>query len=310
MQASSLMFFKSAKTKRITHLTFHKCGSQWVRDVLTAPEVSACTHFENANLSPSLNYEDWPEQKDYTVMGPVYNARPSDWLAQRKSGDKAILVTRDPRDRMVSYVFSVANSHFGNLVLREPLRALTTRQKIQFGIYDFFWISGIYKSWASFPTNPHIFRTSYEKIIQDEEREFRAMFDFLNWNLPDVSIKSAINRLSFKSRSGRERGQTDLHSHYRKGEAGDWKNYFDRELGLEFEKLFPGLLVYCGYESSNTWHESLPENKATPEDESSRLERESADMKAELTRLKETCNQLTQRLGEKQGKTDAFLRGH
>jgi flagellar motility protein MotE (MotC chaperone) len=41
--------------------------------------------------------------------------------------------------------------------------------------------------------------------------------------------------------------------------AGDWRNYFDRTLGEEFESTFPRLLTDLGYEQDGDWFKALPQ---------------------------------------------------
>lgn len=297
------MLFRSAKVKRVTHITFHKCGSQWVRDVLVAPEIKAYSHFEDAKLSPNIIHFKWPQQAKRTVLGPVYYAKPADFLATRKRGDKSIFVLRDPRDRMISYIFSIAFSHVGSSIMREPLRSLSTRQKLQFGIYDLGSVSSVFREWAAFPAHPDVFKTSYERIVENDFEEFKAIMRFLDWPVPDDVLERVVTRLSFKARSGREPGDVNLHSHYRKGEPGDWRNYFDKSLGAEFERIHPDLLVACGYERSSLWYEDLPESLPSLESNGPCEELDQEDLKADVIRLTEKCNQLAQGLLAK----DAFI---
>ncbi len=59
---------------------------------------------------------------------------------------------------------------------------------------------------------------------------------------------------SFKRLSGgRTRGDSDAKSHFRKGLAGDWKNYFKEMHKDYFKKKYPGILVKLGYEKDDNW---------------------------------------------------------
>jgi hypothetical protein len=53
--------------------------------------------------------------------------------------------------------------------------------------------------------------------------------------------------------SGRTQGEEDVMSHYRKGVAGDWVNYFGPEHIEAFKERFGDLVVRLGYESDNSW---------------------------------------------------------
>ena len=52
---------------------------------------------------------------------------------------------------------------------------------------------------------------------------------------------------------GREQGEEDVRSHYRKGVAGDWVNYFNREHRRNFKKNYNDLLIKLGYEKTSDW---------------------------------------------------------
>jgi hypothetical protein len=77
--------------------------------------------------------------------------------------------------------------------------------------------------------------------------------------VPEQILFTVVNRLSFKSRSGgRQPGEVDNLSHFRRGVANDWKNHFTRDSGCLWEEFYPGLLCEIGYEQSDDWWRSLP----------------------------------------------------
>ena len=44
-----------------------------------------------------------------------------------------------------------------------------------------------------------------------------------------------------------------VQSHFRKGVAGDWKNYFDDKVKSVFKDAYGHILVATGYESDMDW---------------------------------------------------------
>jgi len=60
------------------------------------------------------------------------------------------------------------------------------------------------------------------------------------------------NRFS-KQASGRKQGEEDPRSHYRKGVAGDWINYFNQEHRRYFRENYTDLLIKLGYEKGSDW---------------------------------------------------------
>ena len=294
----------NSNLQKICHLTFHKCGSQWVRDVLTAPEVAGVSGVRLDGRSPNMVVEaGWPSQEPGTFLGPIYSAGAQDWKQRPPDDARAVVVVRDPRDRLISWVFSVAHSHVGQPLLREPLLALSRRSKIIVGMFELVRVSGRMRSWFETALQADVFLTSYERLIQDERGEFRRIVQFLGWEIPETHLDSAIARLSFSQRSGRLPGQANIHSHYRRGVSGDWRNYFDRSLGALFEERLPGLLTTMGYEARPNWHESLPERLADDEpaqDEAGQrirlqeLESEVVLLREERDELRRNCALLQQ----------------
>jgi hypothetical protein len=254
---------------RFLQLTFHKCGSQWVRDVLTASEVE---RESGIRLSPGGGVilhisSGWPNQHDGTFLGPIYNASFTDWLRHRKEADKAVIVIRDPRDLIVSLINSSMYSHvLGNglyfPLLRQPLLRLNNRDRIVVGIFAFRTVSFSFSSWSTVSPSANEYITSYESLIENNQSEFSKIVKFFGWKVSQETLAKVVQRLSFRARSGRGSGVEEQYSHYRKGVRGDWKRYFDRSTGKLFEETFPRLLKCLAYENDEVWYEQLPETAA------------------------------------------------
>jgi len=73
-------------------------------------------------------------------------------------------------------------------------------------------------------------------------------------SLPRGVLNAVIRHNSFERKSkGRQRGIENTKSHYRKGVAGDWKNWFTPDLKDAFKQRYPGLLEKLQYESDDRW---------------------------------------------------------
>lgn len=79
-------------------------------------------------------------------------------------------------------------------------------------------------------------------------------FRFAKKRVPIDRVLAYIyeNRFS-KLSKGREKGEENLKSHYRKGVAGDWVNYFNDEHRRVFRRKYNDLLLKLGYETSPEW---------------------------------------------------------
>jgi hypothetical protein len=247
---------------RRLHLTFHKCGSQWVRDVLAAPEVVASSGYPLHRSSADLHLEPWPDQPDGTFVGPVYNAARHDWEAVAGAADRALVVLRDPRDRAVSMAQSAAFSHVPTAhtrLTRSMVLALPQSLRLRQALADLMHCAGALRSWVDpCRRDARVLVLTYEGLIADSAAAFSAVFDHFAWPVPTAAMQSAVARLSFRARSGRSPGQVDESSHYRRGVAGDWRAYFDQDLGSDMEAAYPGLLVDMGYERDPDWWRGLP----------------------------------------------------
>lgn len=255
-------------------LTLHKAGSQWVRDVLWDADVLALCGLERGrqgvNGQHATTALDWPTPADGLLHAPVYSIDMQTWIAQRRPDDRAVVVLRDPRDIVVSFVPSITTSHKPTVDidrLRSPFRRLERREQLLAG---FAWLERrvpILRSWAGRTSTTTEFVTSYEALIADQHRTFAAIVEFLGADGDDPAVAAAVDAHSFTTRSGREPGTTDPHSHYRRGVAGDWRHHFDRTTGELFEALFPGLLEELGHERSADWWQDLPDETSVDEPE-------------------------------------------
>lgn len=247
---------------RVVHITLIKCGSQWVRDVLCAPELLRFS--DMAYSGETCNYLS----KGHVVLpegefsGPIYGMNRVEWQCLKCPGDKAVVVLRDPRDSLISHLYSTLYSH-PNSIRVECLRNILSDiphndKRIKLLILNFAPRVRFYLTWA-INAEDDAFVTRYESLIQDQCGEYRRILDWLGWHVPVEVLDAVVERLSFKTRSGRSAGETDIFSHYRRGIKGDWRNHFSREHGRLWEQLYPGFLVKIGYESSEDWWMSLPE---------------------------------------------------
>lgn len=287
-------------------LTIPKAGSQWIRDVLSAPQIAVKNNFslveprEN-ETHPQKNLEEWKKQWNESTGGsffaPVYNIPSSIWREISTPRDRAVVVLRDPRDMLVSWMYSQCYSHganritgiWRNLMLSIPMRARMALAVLRFNVWK-----GTYDSWAvnQNDANSNYYVTSYETILNRQETEFAKIVQFLGWRVAEEEIAKITSDLSFYKRSGRKQGDGNPASHYRKGVSGDWKNHFDQKTGKFFEVLYPNLLIKLGYEKSDHWYETLNNDLDTNEDIPVNTSLgETTELQAEIDRLTAKFNE-------------------
>ncbi|MDX9911532.1 MAG: sulfotransferase domain-containing protein [Phycisphaerales bacterium] len=104
----------------------------------------------------------------------------------------------------------------------------------------------------------------YEDLLADAPRELARVAYFLGLPREPANLRDVCQRLSFASLTGGDGERRN--SFIRKGQAGDWRNYFSRSLALALGPSFTDLLVDLGYETSNEhngepdWIATLPEH--------------------------------------------------
>lgn len=282
------------RTRRVFLLTWHKCGSQWIRDLLTHHLILHFSGFSNSGTTiKARRRERWPEIAEGNVIGPVYTADYEDWVQHRRPGDRGIVVLRDPRDMIVSWYFSLAYSHVENnrvRELREDFLRLSPSDRLLARVANFIVSLPSFRSWIKMgwgaSEREGVYVTSYERFVADTEGELKAVVDFLGWEMPPGVLAEAVRELSFEQRSGRERGTEDLFSHYRKGVPGDWANHFTFAAGFALEAASSGLLAESGYDPDPKWYRRLTGGNGQLSEVDGQRLRESAEKEGEIARLR------------------------
>lgn len=294
---------------RFAHLTLGKAGSQWVKDVLTDPEIFAAQGLRFHQPRGAYSMATFAAEPDRTFVAPAFHVSYDEWHEFSKADDRCVVVLRDPRDSIVSWAFSVAYSHVTEdhiRIIRPAMLALDLRGKLEIGTYTFWESAHVQRSWAIRPATDGVRVYRYEDIVTDEQGAFRSMVDHFGWPVAESDLREVVERMTFTKRTGgRARGEKNEFSHYRNGVPGDWRNYFDRDLAERFEFAVPGLLCELGYETSNDWWKAQPETipglgggAAIGGDEADRLREELARTRAELDAVRSASERLLERCAE------------
>jgi hypothetical protein len=92
----------------------------------------------------------------------------------------------------------------------------------------------------------HLRRILVRRLLPQQQR---ALPKLHAWNI----LASVYDNRYEKKTSGRAPGTEDPRSHYRKGVAGDWRNYFQPEHKQRFKELYGDILVRLQYEPNGSW---------------------------------------------------------
>ena len=215
------------------------------------------------------------------IMGAISVHKPdATWLGDKTPrslrvlipGAPHVLLVRDGRDVLVSRTFHEISS--GGNMLKDPLYAgrMTALQQAFLADPDLFkrephrllaeeqWVRTLARQWAQQMRHDlavasvmrergrtpfHELR--YERMRTDVESERATLYRFLGLDPAGAAPVSAANR----SAPGFE---TETPSgFYRKGEVGDWKNYFTDNAKRWFKQAAGDQLIALGYEKDGLW---------------------------------------------------------
>jgi len=251
---------------RFAYTTCRKTGSQWVKDVLSDPQIFAAQGLQFRQPPDRYRADAFAAEPDRTFVAPAFDVSYDKWHQVAGPDDRCVVVLRDPRDVVVSWAFSTAYSHPTDAevrIIRPALLALDLRGKLEvstFIIKDPLRVQGSWMRGAP-SASARIYR--YEELVADEVGTFGAMVDHFGWTVDPADLRAVVARHTFSARTGgRARSEKDPFSHYRNALPGDWRNYFDRDLGERFETALPGLVRELGYERSDEWWTAQPETIA------------------------------------------------
>jgi hypothetical protein len=117
------------------------------------------------------------------------------------------------------------------------------------------WMEAVEAGLAARNLFGHCLQISYEALVADPVSQTAALFDFLGLKSNPATVRACVEATSFNKLSGgRKRGDEDLNSFFRKGEVGDWKNWFTSEQRHLFDEAAGHLLEELGYA-----RETMPE---------------------------------------------------
>lgn len=100
----------------------------------------------------------------------------------------------------------------------------------------------------------------YEDLLADGFTTFsRAMEVLTGAPVDEARARAALDKFTFSKQAGRKAGDERQGKFLRKGQAGDWRNHFTREMAETFQKHCGEALVAAGYEPDGSWVQQCPE---------------------------------------------------
>lgn len=113
--------------------------------------------------------------------------------------------------------------------------------------------------WHGQNGRPGIMYLKYEDLLTDPVNSLRKAVEFVSPIVADDRLlKRSVDHFSMESTTGRKPGTAVNNDFIRKGIAGDWRNYFDKEIAREFDKYAGNELIVLGYEKDRSWVDECP----------------------------------------------------
>jgi lipopolysaccharide transport system ATP-binding protein len=232
------------------HITHHKAGSQWILAILRRIARAQVVKPQWAN-----GHLDGPLESG-KIYGTAYITRAEFEALQLPSDWQRFIVIRDLRDAFVSGYWSVKLSHpRGEQGQLDPLREDLSGMNLHDGLLRLLptWRAQaeIVRSWLDAPEG--VIR--YEDLVEDDVGILVPLLtDRLGLAISAEQAQDVVVGARFDAMAdGRKRGSEDVRSHYRKGVAGDWRNYIVGEVADAFKEHYGRLLIDAGYERDLDW---------------------------------------------------------
>lgn len=196
---------------------------------------------------------------------------------------RGVHLVRDPRDVIVSGYYSHKKTHpIKEWKALADIRESLNRVSMDEGLYlEIDFLEPHFRDMYEWEYNhPDILELKYEDVTMDpdlgrifDHLGFVSKSDLITWStytlqcvlnkmnnrglwpwryhahsLPHSRQRMIVTKNSFENLSGgREKGQEDTGSHYRKGVHGDWRNHLTPEHLGYFHERYGGLLERLGY---------------------------------------------------------------
>jgi lipopolysaccharide transport system ATP-binding protein len=238
----------------IFHLTHWKAGSQWIYGILDAVASERI-------VPPQSNGEQFTDQP--VVPGGIY---PTLYLTRQQFETVTIpensikfVIIRDIRDTLISRYFSIKVSHpIVDETGRHHPRVSKNRDVVaQLSLEDGLrYVMDMMKNVAAIQTswlNSGELMIRYEDLVADEYSQLNKLIEYCQIEVDHTWFQDVIRYNSFEGRTGRNKGEEDVQSHFRKGIVGDWQNYFTDAIKAEFKELYGDVLIKTGYETGSDW---------------------------------------------------------
>ena len=232
------------------YLGHHKCASNWMRRFIHYICHEIYYNYQVYGGSSKRSISSRFRKNTFFLY---VNSTMEDMKAVSNQA-KGFHLIRDPRDVLVSDYFSRRKTHkVVDTLHKIEMRKYLQEHSIEEGLLYMLDHCTFFKQIQGWKISEreNILDIKYEDLILDEKKVFKKILNHMSISITDKKLDDIISKCTFKTLSGgREPGQEDTNSHYRKGISGDWKNYIKKGSHIydAFYKRYEHIINNLGYD--------------------------------------------------------------
>ena len=262
----------------IIHYSLNKSATQYVKKMLTtcaAESEMVPVHIQDYAFASVLPYLDTLSDEEIQPYKHLF--KPRGYLYSAFGGlvegiddldqYRVVLMTRDPRDILVSDYYSNAYSH------PEPTSASSKNQSFydlrnqaleqtvdEFALAQCDLVAENLRKYRDrlLAQHPHVYVTKYEDMVVDFERWFTDLLAACQ-----LDVSSALKEQLVDQHYALRPRVEDQQSQLRKGVTGDYKNKLGDATIRRLNKELSKVLAYYHYEEENEERKTKPEVDGT-----------------------------------------------